>query len=689
MGVKDLWSILSPVCERKPLWELQDKSVAIDLSGWVCDSQNLTQSNVQPRMYLRNLFFRTSCLLLMDVMPVFVLEGDAPALKHDTISQRNQKQYGRSLSQRSQGQSVGKKGSRKRLTSILKQCKEILEAMGVPCVQSRGEAEALCARLNMAGAVDGCISQDGDCFLYGARTVYRNFTVSHSGTGGSSSHSVDLYDMGAVEDRLSLDRRKLVALSVLCGCDYNGRGVAGVGKETALKFLGSVRDEDVLDRLRRWRSDPRYDELEAQREQMCRKDACERCGHPGRRAAHDKSGCRGCSLPRGCVQDSEGLRGMDPESCKLTLEELKLRRKALQDPLFPYQQLIDEFLASDEELPRLDWVWGKPNIEKFIGFAGRMLAWAEDYAAGKILPLAARWHLRHGAAGELRPLAVRRACVRRGVPCLEVEWHAPGSWPGPPPATVEPAGLVEAACPHLVRAFLRDKEAKRRKPKRATKKTAAIASVPHECTAGGKGECRGHLCTFLQRQDRGAGVESLGRHLAALAIDDEKENAVPGHGANKPRAQPAKRGEPKVKLKDLLMKIGQGSGKDGTEKSCFVAEKELQLPDKKSHGGYSPDLSSGMMSDSLNISGCSKCEDDCSMDLSSIIHGIVGRGNTLSPLGDGQSFPRTPAFGSSASDPSLHGSECTHSTPKCFVDVNFSLGTSRFLAAADESHLSL
>lgn len=53
MGVKDLWNILSPLCERKPLHELQGKAVAIDLSCWVVDSQTVTDNMVQPKMYLR------------------------------------------------------------------------------------------------------------------------------------------------------------------------------------------------------------------------------------------------------------------------------------------------------------------------------------------------------------------------------------------------------------------------------------------------------------------------------------------------------------------------------------------------------------------------------------------------------------------------------------------------------------
>lgn len=53
MGIHHLWSILTPFCERKPLFELQGKAVAVDLSCWICEAQNISEYQVQPRMYLR------------------------------------------------------------------------------------------------------------------------------------------------------------------------------------------------------------------------------------------------------------------------------------------------------------------------------------------------------------------------------------------------------------------------------------------------------------------------------------------------------------------------------------------------------------------------------------------------------------------------------------------------------------
>ncbi|KAL3265826.1 hypothetical protein HHI36_010022 [Cryptolaemus montrouzieri] len=53
MGIKYLWTILTPFCERKPLYELQGKTVAVDLSCWICEAQNISEYQVQPKMYLR------------------------------------------------------------------------------------------------------------------------------------------------------------------------------------------------------------------------------------------------------------------------------------------------------------------------------------------------------------------------------------------------------------------------------------------------------------------------------------------------------------------------------------------------------------------------------------------------------------------------------------------------------------
>ncbi len=54
--------------------------------------------------------------------------------------------------------------------------------------------------------------------------------------------------MPSIEKKLSLGRNKLIAMSLLCGCDYNEKGIEGIGKETALKYLSTVSESEVLNK---------------------------------------------------------------------------------------------------------------------------------------------------------------------------------------------------------------------------------------------------------------------------------------------------------------------------------------------------------------------------------------------------------------------------------------------------------
>ena len=93
----------------------------------------------------RNLFFRTSYLLLHNIFPVFVLEGNAPSLKHNTIAKRNENRKG--ATQRK----TAARGGRSNFNHILKECEELLKYLGLTCVKGHGEAEAMCAYLNSDG----------------------------------------------------------------------------------------------------------------------------------------------------------------------------------------------------------------------------------------------------------------------------------------------------------------------------------------------------------------------------------------------------------------------------------------------------------------------------------------------------------------------------------------------------------
>lgn len=221
--------------------------------------------NCHVNFVCRNLFFRTCYLILSGITPVFVLEGTAPVLKHQMIAKRNQIQFRGARprknapdAQESSSQCTSQattqpntqnasKG-RTRFNYVLKQCEELIRSMGLQCVQGPGEAEAFCAHLNAYGLVDGVISQDSDCFAYGARRVFRNFSLSMQGTAGSIGGSVDIYDLDFVEKSIDFGRNKIVVMALLCGCDYCPEGVGGVGRDAVQKLFTIYSDKEILDR---------------------------------------------------------------------------------------------------------------------------------------------------------------------------------------------------------------------------------------------------------------------------------------------------------------------------------------------------------------------------------------------------------------------------------------------------------
>lgn len=204
--------------------------------------------------------------------------------------------------------------------------------------------------------MDGCISQDSDCFAYGARVVYRNFSISQQGVAAAAGGSVDVYDMGKVPQTMRFGRNKIVALALLCGCDYND-GVHGVGKDSVVKFFERFSDEEVLERLRAWREETVvFERLERE---ILDKNVCTSCGHVGRVQGHTRRGCGACGTGKGCDLKYREVR-------LAVKNELGMRSKALALPDFPSEQLIGEFLVRKDNVASLNLRWKRPDIVNFV-----------------------------------------------------------------------------------------------------------------------------------------------------------------------------------------------------------------------------------------------------------------------------------------------------------------------------------
>ncbi|XP_072935926.1 flap endonuclease GEN [Epargyreus clarus] len=414
MGIKGLWTVLTPYSEKKSLHEIRGETLAVDLAGWVCDSQNVTDYYIQPKLYLRNLFFRTAFLIRADIIPIFVLDGDAPELKRDVMAARNAIQFRGAAPKSDKATNKEPSVTRKRFKGVLKECENLLRSMGVRCIKGSGEAEATCARLNSQGLVDAVVSQDSDCFAYGAHRVYRNFSVSSAAGGGAMQGSVDYYDAGKMFRDNGFGQKKMVALAILCGCDY-GVGACGTMINTALSFLHTVAEDQIINRLLRWVSDPSY--YEEQTRWASAPGRCDRCGHVGR--THVKKGCPICATNRGCEDKGHKARVAEVK------RELSLRNRALSSGMpFPEPKVMKEFLDGTTENIDLDALKiPVPSLIQFVKIMTNKLDWSERYCVEKFLPLLTKWHLQdHVPCRTLKPLSIKKKRNPRGIPSYDVVW---------------------------------------------------------------------------------------------------------------------------------------------------------------------------------------------------------------------------------------------------------------------------
>ncbi|XP_048005575.1 flap endonuclease GEN [Leguminivora glycinivorella] len=414
MGIKGLWTVLTPFSEKKSLHEIRGEVLAVDLAGWVCDSQNVTDYHIQPKLYLRNLFFRTIYLLLADVEPIFVLDGDAPELKRDVMATRNAIQF-RGAAPRSEAV-INKQPDvrRKRFSNVLKECETLLKSMGVRCIKGKGEAEATCAQLNAQGLVHAVVSQDSDCFAYGARRVYRNFSVSSASGGGAMQGSIDCYDAEKMFQSNGFGRNKMVALALLCGCDY-GLGACGSSITTVLSYLHTISEKDIISRLVSWVSDP--EQYEEKSRWASAPGRCDRCGHVGR--THAKNGCPVCATHRGC--DEKGHKS----KVSTVKRELALRTRALSCGVpFPEPKVMKEFLDDPRETIDVDTLKKPcPSLIQFVKLMSSKLDWSEKYSVQKFLPLLTKWHFQDNVAHKtIQPVKIKKKRNPKGVPSYEVQW---------------------------------------------------------------------------------------------------------------------------------------------------------------------------------------------------------------------------------------------------------------------------
>ncbi|MFA4855997.1 MAG: flap endonuclease-1 [archaeon] len=197
--------------------------------------------------HLAGLFYRTINLLERDIKPVFVFDGKPHELKSKTREERNrirtqaEKKFEKARKEGDFREAKKYAQQAVRLTGeMVEQAKTLVSIMGLPVVQAPSEGEAQVAQMVARGDLYGCISQDYDALLFGAKRLLRNITVSGKRKVPGKDYYYDvkpeMIELDKTLNVLGIDRKKLVWLGILVGTDFNEK-FPKVGPKTALRLV--------------------------------------------------------------------------------------------------------------------------------------------------------------------------------------------------------------------------------------------------------------------------------------------------------------------------------------------------------------------------------------------------------------------------------------------------------------------
>ncbi|KAG7918228.1 hypothetical protein OGATHE_000989 [Ogataea polymorpha] len=206
---------------------------------------------------------------------------------------------------------------------------DMLSRFGLPYITAPMEAEAQCAELLRLGLVDGIITDDSDCFLFGGDRVYKNMF--------NEKNFVECYQMEDLERDLGLDRRMLIDLAILLGSDYT-EGIKGVGKVAAMEILAEF---GTLESFKHWWLD----------------------------------------YQNGIIDES-----------KETPVKRKLRKSLKKTdlyltPEFPDKRVIEAYLHPEVDHDKSEFQWGYPNLDKLRTFLMYNVGWGKEKVDTILLPI--------------------------------------------------------------------------------------------------------------------------------------------------------------------------------------------------------------------------------------------------------------------------------------------------------------
>lgn len=178
------------------------------------------------------------------MLRALTLEAEEHARFASTLNNKPQAQnhqdYERELKQLRNQQKKDRRDADEVTHTMITECQALLGLFGLPYITAPMEAEAQCAELVRLGLVDGIVTDDSDCFLFGGTRIYKNMF--------NQAKFVECYLTSDLEKEFDLTRDKLISVAQLLGSDYT-EGLPGIGPVTALEIISEFQS---LENFKTW-----------------------------------------------------------------------------------------------------------------------------------------------------------------------------------------------------------------------------------------------------------------------------------------------------------------------------------------------------------------------------------------------------------------------------------------------------
>lgn len=220
------------------------------------DGTPLMDNKKRVTSHLSGIFYRNVNLLSEGIKIVYAFDGQAPDLKAGTHKKRESVRDIAKARYEEAKQAEDFERMRRYSSQIIRldetmirESKELLEAMGIVVVQAPGEGEAEAAYLSrFKEDVYAAVSQDYDSLLFGAPRLIRNLALSRKRKtfSGWIDTKPEMIELQKVLNFLEINLDQLICLGIMVGTDYNPKGIPGIGQKRALEIVKRYRQPVLI-----------------------------------------------------------------------------------------------------------------------------------------------------------------------------------------------------------------------------------------------------------------------------------------------------------------------------------------------------------------------------------------------------------------------------------------------------------